>query len=761
MNEAQLFAIMPLVATAAYAVLLIALVVRTGLGKAQSRWFAAFLIASVIWSLTLALIPQSKYTDHNAKMFAASATLIGATTATFIGRPADRRWLLMGAIPLALALLSDLVWPFPPPLEIRRGAWKPPSGELLATIAWVALHVIILLILWRDYRRTRLPWHANRLLHWAIFSVATGFGELLTIMPSDWVAIVGQAVRFVSVAGLFHATTSHRLVDVRAQIRNGLAFVLVALVSAIPAAIVLSLSLWLTDTYQLELLPFYTVAMIVIFGGFVIYQPVRRLVKRVIFRYFVGQEFHTGAVVRRYSQAIARTLDVEQLAQGIIGMIGELLQTTRGALLLVNPTATGYDVEMVPNAERGPQENMHFGADSPFIGNLLEEHNPLLQYDIDFGPNFANLAEDERQWLVDLGMELYVPIHDGDRLDGLVAIGPKESGMAYRANELELMQILAEQTVIALQNARLYSELNRQNERIRSLNIDLRQQNVRLEILDRIKSDFITIASNELRTPLTQIKGYADILTHLNDNGPLDQDKTRQIMDVINRATSRLENLITAMLDASELEVSGMELMHIATRLERVVQDAVEPLEPALRERRIHLQCEGLQELPKIDADYQRLVQAFGNIMGNAVKYTPDDGVITVSGSLVPGAGDKGDHVEIVVSDTGIGIDPQYHDLIFEKFFRVGNPELHSTGATKFKGGGPGLGLHIAQGVIEAHGGRIWVESNGEDEEQMPGSRFYIVLPVVRDGEPDATEQEPEEQEESGILEMSRVEIGS
>jgi signal transduction histidine kinase len=87
--------------------------------------------------------------------------------------------------------------------------------------------------------------------------------------------------------------------------------------------------------------------------------------------------------------------------------------------------------------------------------------------------------------------------------------------------------------------------------------------------------------------------------------------------------------------------------------------------------------------------------------------------------------------VEVIVSDSGIGIDPEHLDRIFEKFYQTGEVALHSTGKTKFKGGGPGLGLAIAKGIIEAHGGKIWAESEGHDEETCPGSRFHVVLPVT------------------------------
>ena len=141
-------------------------------------------------------------------------------------------------------------------------------------------------------------------------------------------------------------------------------------------------------------------------------------------------------------------------------------------------------------------------------------------------------------------------------------------------------------------------------------------------------------------------------------------------------------------------------------------------------------ETKGVRELPPMEVDFKRLVQAFTNIIGNGMKYTPDNGRILVTTELQTAVDNEAQFVEIVVADSGIGIDPQYHQLIFEKFFRIGNPQLHSTGSTKFKGAGPGLGLHIAKGVIEAHDGRIWVESEGEDEARLPGTRVHIILPL-------------------------------
>ena len=126
----------------------------------------------------------------------------------------------------------------------------------------------------------------------------------------------------------------------------------------------------------------------------------------------------------------------------------------------------------------------------------------------------------------------------------------------------------------------------------------------------------------------------------------------------------------------------------------------------------------------RLYADPERIYQALHNVLVNAIKYTPDKGKISVTGRTLPG------FIEVIIKDSGIGIAPEHQTAIFEKFAQFGKPNLHSSGKIKFKGGGPGLGLPIARGIIEAHGGTIWVESNGYDEEKCPGSTFHILIPI-------------------------------
>jgi signal transduction histidine kinase len=159
---------------------------------------------------------------------------------------------------------------------------------------------------------------------------------------------------------------------------------------------------------------------------------------------------------------------------------------------------------------------------------------------------------------------------------------------------------------------------------------------------------------------------------------------------------------------------------------------AIEPLTESVKQRKQSLMVRGVKGLPTIQADLQRLVQAFRNVIVNAIKFTPDGGRIEITASLQPAQGKDGvDHILVSIADTGVGIDPAHLELIFKKFYRTYDPQLHSTGTYKFLGAGPGLGLTIAKGVIESHGGRIWAESERHSIENPPGSSFYILLPTT------------------------------
>ncbi len=253
-----------------------------------------------------------------------------------------------------------------------------------------------------------------------------------------------------------------------------------------------------------------------------------------------------------------------------------------------------------------------------------------------------------------------------------------------------------------------------------------------LERLDESKSRFISVAAHELKTPLTIIDGYTAIL---RDMLPKDAaaGAVEPLLNGISGGTARLQRIIDDMLDVSLIDNNLLQITFQPLWIDQVLDILQREIAPLIRERRQHFEMTNRQVLHKMTyGDPERLYQAFMHLLNNAVKFTPDGGHITVGGRELPG------FIEVTIQDTGIGIDPEDQERIFQKFGRLGDVLLHhSSSRSDFKGGGPGLGLPIARGIIEAHGGTVWVESEGYDEEKCPGSTFHVLLPL-RDSAPDS-----------------------
>lgn len=245
----------------------------------------------------------------------------------------------------------------------------------------------------------------------------------------------------------------------------------------------------------------------------------------------------------------------------------------------------------------------------------------------------------------------------------------------------------------------------------------------KLQTLDRNKSKFISVAAHELKTPLTLIEGYTSMMADMVQNS--EQALMKNYLSGVSNGILRLRDIIDDMIDVSlidnhllTLNVQPMWISHLLNLIRNEFKKPISERKQTLNVRAF----EGSDLM--IYGDSERLYQALSNVVMNAIKYTPDTGTIDIDGRLLPG------FIEVTVKDTGIGISPEDQTSIFDKFGQVGRTDLHSSGKTKFKGGGPGLGLSITRGIIEAHGGTIWVESAGYDEVKLPGSTFHILLPT-------------------------------
>jgi signal transduction histidine kinase len=291
-----------------------------------------------------------------------------------------------------------------------------------------------------------------------------------------------------------------------------------------------------------------------------------------------------------------------------------------------------------------------------------------------------------------------------------------------KLNKTEALELLA--AVIPIFSHSLSVAVRYEMEtRVAHTSSELRATQEKLQQLDRNKSNFISVAAHELKTPLTLIEGYTSMMVDVVEGAG--QSQINNLLEGVSNGIHRLRHIIDDMIDVSLIDSNLLTLTYQPlwiSHLLRLLETELAKVMPERKQTLVVNQFEGSEIM--IYGDSERLYQAFLNVAMNAVKYTPDNGTITMNGRMLPG------FIEIVIKDTGIGISPEYQATIFEKFGQLGRTDLHSSGKTKFKGGGPGLGLPITRGIIEAHGGTIWVESEGYDEVQLKGSTFHILLPT-------------------------------
>lgn len=295
-----------------------------------------------------------------------------------------------------------------------------------------------------------------------------------------------------------------------------------------------------------------------------------------------------------------------------------------------------------------------------------------------------------------------VPGMVGRRLLCVLVADNNSRPFDFHASALRFLQGLASHTALAVENASLIAELRRNNDELAAANAKLRE-------LDRLKSQFLSVATHELRTPLSIILGYTSMLAEsLADR--LNAEERQNFSESI-AATKRLIRLVNSMLDITQIE-AGRATMHLAPLdLRQAVQSAAAFFAQEARQRKITLRTEVPMRLPRVTADAERIQQVLVNLVGNALKFTPPHGKITLT---LRAAG--ADHLELEVSDTGPGIALEDQPLLFHEFARVGRRGQEH---------GAGLGLAITRRIVEAHGGTIRVQSK-----PGKGAKFVVALPV-------------------------------
>ncbi|MBI3115476.1 MAG: GAF domain-containing sensor histidine kinase, partial [Candidatus Kerfeldbacteria bacterium] len=416
---------------------------------------------------------------------------------------------------------------------------------------------------------------------------------------------------------------------------------------------------------------------------------------------------------------VTRTLDFNKVVQNIadsvakrLGYVGAVLvfvdedgKTVR-ARAITNTPLTNKALKLLPKPFTDYATNLENLKDK----NLA--HEVIRTGEARFSENFAEVVSPPLpsalaraiQKLVGVKTIVVMPIVSEEKVIGAIEIGLKKPQEEITERELETMQSLADQLGVVSRNLQLF-------EQVKHANLELEDANRHLQLLDQAKSEFVSIASHQLRTPMTGIMGYLSMLT-AGDFGAMKIEHSRILRNLLFES-QRMIRLINLFLNVSKIEAGKFDISPQPIDLLPLIEKQMHEVEKLAADKHLTLTFERPRKpSPKVMADQDKIQDVILNLLDNAIKYTNEGGV-TVHTEVGPG--------ELVVSikDTGVGIPKDQAPELFNKFVR-------GSGIARIYPDGSGLGLFIAKRIMEGHRGRIWVESEGQGK----GSTFSFALPL-------------------------------
>jgi signal transduction histidine kinase len=396
------------------------------------------------------------------------------------------------------------------------------------------------------------------------------------------------------------------------------------------------------------------------------------------------------------SQAVNSTLDLETVLATIVAKAVQLSNADAGAIYTLDDSGREFEIRAthgMTDAMIAALRDQHVSTSENMVAQAVTQRAPVQVPDL---LNFNEVSTPVLEIVVRAGYRalLLVPLLRPDRIVGILVVRRKLPG-DFPGNIVGLLETFAAQSVLAVQNARLFHEIE--------------EKGRELEIASRHKSQFLANMSHELRTPLNAILGYTElILDNIYGEMP---DRVRGVLDRVQSNGRHLLGLINDVLDLSKIEAGQLSLSLADYSLQSVIETVHTAVESLATAKQLALQIEIPPNLPRGHGDERRLSQVLLNLVGNAIKFT-DAGEVAIKASAANGS------FTVAVRDTGPGISPPDQIKIFEEFQQA------DSSSTRQKGG-TGLGLSIAKKIVEMHGGRLWLESAVGH-----GSTFFMTVPV-------------------------------
>lgn len=494
-----------------------------------------------------------------------------------------------------------------------------------------------------------------------------------------------------------YAIVRHRLLDIRVVVARAVAYtLLLVILGAFSSAVLFSLTRYFFKDQNLPII-FYVV--LVLFAAFT-FQPLKNILEKVTTKIFFKHQYDSNDLLFSLTKVMATTLDLHQLTAGTLNELLSVMHITRGAFLIIGkdslypPVYIGYD--HAPDYDLGR------------VSQLCGFKKILVFDDEQF--------EAVKEFMREENISVILPLYVGVEIEGILVLGEKKSGEIYSNQDIDVLEIFGPEISVAVQNSKAYEEIRQFNitltHEIEKATHDLKIANNKLQELDKLKDDFVSVASHELRTPMTAIKSY--LWMALNKRKDELSDDMKRYLDRSYISVERLISLVNDMLNISRIEGGRVKFTLAEVDLVDLVHEVIDEVSPRANEKKIAIEVVD-HDLPKVLCDQDKINEVIINLVGNSIKFTPEGGKISVS------FGTSGDLVSVKVVDNGRGIDPADLPRLFSKFGRLDNSYVSVAESE-----GTGLGLYICKSLIELHKGRIEVKSEGLDK----GAEFTFWLPI-------------------------------
>jgi len=399
-----------------------------------------------------------------------------------------------------------------------------------------------------------------------------------------------------------------------------------------------------------------------------------------------------------FAQHLSTHLHMDTLLETIATSIHEALGCRGVSIALLDADNQNLEIKAAAGLKEEWRENPRVSIGKGIMGQVAATGQAIYLPDVHQVEDFDFFDRSFRSLLM-------VPLILKNRVIGTLSIDHEQPD-AFSADDERLITIAAAQAAAAIENARLFNELQ---ERATSL----AQAYEELKEFDRMKDELVQNISHELRTPLTFVRGYVDLLLR-GDMGEM-TPRQSQVLEIVSSKTATVAHLVNNIMLLQQLYQNELELA--LTDLLRVSQEAVAQAQDAADAQGVALQLQIPSQLPLILADPERITLVFQQLLENAIKFSPNGGLVQIR------IEEQADHIEVAISDQGIGITQDQLDRIFERFYQIDSSVRRRTEGT-------GLGLSITKRIIEAHGGKIWVKSR-----LGKGSIFFFSLPKTRPGQ--------------------------